>query len=63
MKKHPATSLTVWFDSGILTFLALALILPEVAAIIPDPLARYVLAFVAVVNLALRYFKTTQPIR
>lgn len=60
MKKHPATSLTLWFDSGVLAFLAL--VLPEVAAIIPDSLARYVLAFVAVVNLALR-FKTTQPIR
>ena len=62
MKKHPVTSLTDWFASGILAFLALALVLPEVAAILPDGLMRYMLAFVAVVYLALR-FRTTQPIR
>jgi hypothetical protein len=55
--KSPLKSVTIWFN-----LLALAAVLPEVAAIIPAGAKPYVAAAVAVVNLALR-FRTSQPIR
>lgn len=56
--KSPLKSLTVWFN-----LLVLASALPEVKAIVPVAAAPYLLAFVAVGNLALRFFRTSEPIR
>ena len=55
--KSPLRSVTVWFN-----LLALAAMLPEVQAVLPDGVKPFVAAGVAIVNLALR-FKTSEPIR
>jgi hypothetical protein len=54
--KSPAKSLTVWFN-----VVMLALMLPEVRALLPESWVPYHAALVAVGNLLLR-LRTSQPV-
>ena len=59
----PATSsLTMWLNFATLAFVVAAVTLPEVSALIPANFQPYIVAIVAVANLALRYFRTSAPI-
>ncbi len=64
--KPISQSKTVNFNAGALTaalaFIALAFTLPQVTAIIPPAIMGAVVAVVAIINLYLRIYKTTQPI-
>jgi hypothetical protein len=52
--KPAVESRTVWLNTGIIVFVALALSIPEVSAIIPAVAQPYVVAAVAILNLFLR---------
>ena len=58
---------TVAFNTGTLVsalaFIVAAFALPEVTAIIPQWLMAAVIAIMAVINLYLRVYKTSQPIK
>ena len=64
--KSLSQSATVGFNAGTLTaaliFIVGAFAMPEVAAIIPSWLMGTVVAIMAVINLYLRIYKTSQPI-
>lgn len=53
-------SKTVWVN--VITLLSVAPLLPEFNAILPPAATKYVLAIVAVANLALRLFSVQSPI-
>lgn len=59
--KAAVNSWTVWLNVTALIFVG-AMQLPEVVAVIPAAALPYLVAVVAVVNLALRYFVTAEPI-
>lgn len=56
-------SWVLWLNSGALAFVALALTIPQVMALIPTALQSYAVAAVLVINLYLRLFVTKQPIQ
>ena len=58
--KRWTSSKTVWFN--ILTLLATVVALPEVTGLLPDGALRFVVAFQAIVNVALR-LSTTQGLK
>ncbi len=52
--KPAIESKVVWLNAGLILFVALALSIPEVAAIIPTVAQPYIVALVAILNLYLR---------